>query len=152
MILEILQYPHETLNQKSTPVRKITKDLQEFGKDLIETLDVANGLGLAANQVGRTVRVLAMKYKTKTIVLYNPIVVSKSKIRRPSKEGCLSFDYECIIKRHVSCKVKYLDINNKQKYIEFEGLDAIVFQHELNHLDGLTFADIDDKIIIEEGK
>lgn len=146
MVLEIIKYPDEILNQKSLAVKRINKELVQLGKDLLETMKEHEALGLSAVQTGQLVRVLVMMHCKKPIVMYNPIIVSKSPIKRAGKEECLSFpDVEKKVKRHINIKVKFTDINNKNKFLSLEGLDAIVFQHELNHLDGVTFDIIEEK-------
>jgi peptide deformylase len=149
MKLEIIKAPNDILNQKSEPVKKVSKELIEFGNNMIETMKEANGLGLSAVQVGRLIRVLCMKRGGKTLLMYNPIVLQKSNTRRMNKESCLSFDnVEYIIKRPTWVKVRYIDQQNKSKMAHLEDLDAVVFQHELSHLDGITFDQIEDKLPI----
>lgn len=140
MILEILKHPHDLLSQRCEIVKRINKDLIQLGKDLLETMINNEGLGLAAPQVGQLIRVLAMKQGKKSLVMYNPVIVSQSLTRRGNKEGCLSFNKgeEYLVKRPVNYKIKYTDINNKQKFVYLDGLDAIVFGHEYDHLLGIT--------------
>lgn len=140
MILEIIKHPDEMLNKKSLEVKRINKELVQLGKDLLETMKEHLALGLSAVQTGQLVRVLVMMQGKKPLLMYNPIIASQSHTKRASKEKCLSFqkDEEYIVKRFLDVKVKYTDINNKQKFVYLDGLDSVVFQHELSHLNGLT--------------
>lgn len=151
MVLEILQYPNEILTTRCELIKRINKELIEFGNNLVETMDAAKGLGLAAPQVGRAIRVLCIRRGKKSVLMYNPIVVQKSTTKRTNKEGCLSFkDVEYLIKRPTWVKAKYTDQNNKSKMIELHALEAIEFFHELDHLNGITFAQIEDKLEIKK--
>lgn len=149
MKLEIIKAPNEILNQKSEAVKKVSKELVQFGDDLVETMKAANGLGLSAVQVGRLIRVMCIKRGNKTLLMYNPVILQKSNTRRMNKEGCLSFDnVEYIIKRPTWAKIRYIDQQNKSKMAHLEDLDAVVFFHEHDHLQGLTFDKIEDKLPI----
>lgn len=147
MKLEILKSPDERLLQKSLPVRKVTKQLIEFGNDLVETMKEANGLGLSAVQVGNHIRVLCILRNGRSLLMYNPMIIQKSNTRRMDKEDCLSFDkIEYIIKRPTWVKVRYTDQQNKTKMVHLTDLDARVFFHEHDHLEGRTFDQIEDKL------
>lgn len=151
MIKDIIQYPHPTLHKRSEAIRKVTKELVELGKDLIDTMKAANGLGLSAVQIGDLRRVLVMKRGNKTLLMYNPIIVQQSATKRGTVEGCLSFtiaNIKCMVKRPTWVKVKYIDQTNTIKFVNLEDLDATVFFHELDHLNGKTFVDHDDKVVI----
>lgn len=151
MVLDILQYPNVILTTRCEPVKRINKELIEFGNNLIETMEAANGLGLAAPQVSKSLRILCIKRGKKVLLMYNPVVVQKSATKRMNKEGCLSFTgVEYIIKRPTWVKVKYTDQNNKSKMVELEGLEAIELFHELDHLNGITFDQIEDKLEIKK--
>jgi|SRR5271165_6926346 len=139
MILPIVLSPNEILHQKALPVKRVTKDLVKLGNDMLETCKHHNALGLSANQVNQLHRILVMKRGKSYLIMYNPIVMSRGLTKRINDEECLSFPgMVCQKKRHIEVKVKYTDIYNKPKFISLEGLDAIIFAHELDHLNGKT--------------
>jgi peptide deformylase len=148
MILDLRLNPDPILKSKSAPVRRITKDLVEFGKNLIETMDYHKGVGLSGVQVGQLIRVLCMtRNNGSTLLMYNPIIVSQSPTRRAGREGCLSFvNEEYIVKRPLWVKVKYTDKTNKIRFANLEGLESVIFMHEHNHLDGITFDTVGVKL------
>lgn len=143
MILPIITITDDKdhfLSKKCEPVKRLNKYLVQFGKDLEETLKAAAGLGLAAPQVGKLIRVIVVKLTSnKYQVMYNPVIISQSPTRRGMKERCLSFpDFEAEIKRPTWIKVRFLDANGKTKMMNLEGLDAVVTSHECDHLQGKT--------------
>lgn len=148
MILEIIKQPNDLLNQRCETVKRITKELIELGKDLIETMEHNSGLGLAAPQCGHLLRILAMKQGKKSIVMYNPVIVSQSMTRRGMKEECLSFEKgeQYLVKRPIDVKVKYTDASNKQKFLYLDGLEATVVLHEVDHLNGITMSTNGSKV------
>lgn len=140
MRFTIIKYPDPLLTKHCDPIRKVTKELAEFGKDLIETVMAENGLGLSAPQVGITIRVIVVKIAKKYVVMFNPVVLAKSNTKRAGNERCLSFnegeEYE--VKRPTWVKIKFLDIYNKPRMMKLEGLESICFWHEMDHLSGIT--------------
>jgi len=145
-ILEIKKYPDPILRQKAVEVKDLNGSLQKLIDDMVETMYKAPGVGLAAPQVGKSLRVLVADISTKEqgyplIILINPeIVEAEGKI--DSEEGCLSVpDYYTTIKRHKKVLVKGLDRNGKPLEIEADGLLARVLQHEIDHLNGILFID-----------
>ena len=103
---------------------------------------VANkGRGLAANQIGLLKRVFAIQLDGQVpYCMFNPEIVSHVDTSVENEEGCLSFPNLWIkVKRHSSLNAKYFDRNGKECIIELTGMDAVCFQHELDHLNGITF-------------
>jgi peptide deformylase len=144
MIKIILTEPNKILRTKSTPVdpQKIkTPEFQALISDMIETMKHANGVGLAANQIGQTMRLIIASIKEPT-PLINPEIVSHSILKVKSEEGCLSvpgkFGY---VRRYKSVKIKALDRNGQEIRMRLDDLPAIVVQHEIDHLDGILFID-----------
>ena len=148
MVLPIIAFPDEILTKRCETVKRITKDLVQLGKDMLETLKAEGGLGLAASQVGVLSRVIVITVNSKPLLMYNPIIASQSTTRRAGKEGCLSFTkgLEYSVKRPTAVKVKYQDINGKLKFISLEDFDARVFYHEYAHLQGLTMDKEGEKV------
>jgi peptide deformylase len=144
---EILKYPHKLLKKASIPVAEINGDIQTLIDDMFDTLnhDVI-GVGLAAPQIGINSRVIVIdgKVVTKTdseIAVINPVIVY-SEGEMESYEGCLSIpEFFSTINRFARIFVKGLDRFGKE--IEFEALGHLcrVFQHEIDHLDGILFVD-----------
>lgn len=150
---EILDVKNPTLRQKSKSVVKVDKKIKELIKDLVDTLNIQKdpeGVGLAASQIGRNLRLFVMKPKNKVYVVINPQILSISKEKNMPKsdegkkimEGCLSLPhYYGPLKRAKKVTVKYLDENGIEKIEEFKGLNAQIIQHEIDHLNGILFID-----------
>lgn len=108
---------------------------------MIETMVGANGVGIAANQIGLTERVIVADVKGPT-PLINPEIFSHSMLKIDSEEGCLSVPGKWgIVRRWRNVKIKALDKNGKEVRMSLKGLPAIVLQHEIDHLDGILFID-----------
>ncbi len=132
---------------------KKTEDVTEFGDNIAAILDEMleamyefGGVGLAANQVGISKRMLVADTQTeenRTILkLVNPYIISHSKEKQTYEEGCLSFPgITEKIDRYLSVKVSARDYSGKKLEIDAEGFLAVILQHEIDHLDGVTFVD-----------
>lgn len=115
----------------------------EFASSLVETCRQHKGLGLSANQCGFPYRVFVMGAEDNYVSFFNPEIDSFSKEEVIMEEGCLSFPLLSLrIKRPKSIDVRYLDYNGVQRFATFEGLSARVFQHELDHLNGIVYTDV----------
>jgi len=145
-ILEIRKYPEKILKEKAAPVESIDSHLQHLIDDMIETMHVLRGLGLAANQVGISKRLSVIdtsirEEKIPIIVLINPVIIEKEGMIE-AEEGCLSIPgYMTTIKRAERVYVRGLNREGKTIEIEGIGLLARALQHEIDHLDGLLFID-----------
>jgi peptide deformylase len=112
------------------------EDLKSIIQDLEDTLKTTNGIGLSANQIGYKKRVSIIRLPLLKLNLINPSITDK-KDRIMFKEGCLSFNgIELLTDRY-----NYIKIINNDQTAEFTGLEAIVIQHEIDHLNGLTIFD-----------
>jgi len=144
MIRIILTEPNKILRTKSAPIagEKIkTPEFQALISDMVETMKHANGVGLAANQIGVTERLIIAQIK-EPAPLINPEIVSHSLLKTKSEEGCLSVPGKWgYVRRHKSVKIKALDRNGQEIRMSLDGLPAIVVQHEIDHLDGILFID-----------
>ena len=151
-IREILTEPNVLLRQKSLPVEKVDKELQELMDDMLETMYAAPGIGLAAIQVGIPKRVIVMdlsgKDKEKSPMYFiNPEITYKSEINSTYEEGCLSVPGQFAeINRPNKCHIKYLDYYGTNKEVEAEGMLATCIQHEIDHLEGILFIDYLSKL------
>jgi peptide deformylase len=112
-------------------------------REMLETMNSFNGIGLAGNQVGLLRRVFVMKLQNgREIGCFNPWIMYGDNDQDESDEGCLSFPNLWLkVNRNKKITAAYLDNTGKDCIIELEGLDARCFQHELDHLNGLTFTE-----------
>ncbi len=147
MVRQILRFPHPLLKTPTKRVDVIDREIRELVKDMFETMYHAEGVGLAANQIGESLRIMVIDTSPKKeapplkLVLINPEVIqTEGSIRY--REGCLSFPGLTVeVERFSKVLVKALDLEGEEKEYELEGFPAIVFQHEMDHLDGITFID-----------
>ena len=147
-VLRIREYPDPILRQKSKPVEKWDDELNKVIQDMMDTIDAVPGLGLAAVQVGAPV----------SLFIYDPDLSSESRVKNYSvfinpeivyeegevkgEEGCLSVpDYRDSVVRAQVVKVRGYNKNGESIEITAEGLLARVFQHEIDHLNGVLFID-----------
>ena len=146
MIRTILTYPNPELKKKSAPVAIITDKIRELVRDMAETMYDAPGVGLAAPQVGVHQRVIVIDVSPKDeppnlIVAINPEIVH-AEGDSYEEEGCLSVPrYAANVRRHAKVVVKALDLEGEEVTFQVDGLLAIAFQHEIDHLDGTLFVD-----------
>ena len=148
----ILTEPNKLLRQVSQPVKNVGKEEQELMDDMLETMYAANGIGLAAIQIGVPKRIIVMdlsKDENKKDPRYfvNPIIKNKDKLRSTYEEGCLSVPNQFAeIDRPKNCEVEYLDYYGQKKILKAEGLLATCIQHEMDHLEGILFIDYLSKL------
>jgi len=144
-ILEIITHPNEMLRNKSKKVdidSLGTKKFRSLLSDMIETMFKKDGIGLAAPQIGKNIRVLIINTKDGPKILINPEIIKKSILKEVGEEGCLSVPgYYGKVKRHKKIICTYTSEDNLKKRIEASGLMARVIQHEIDHLDGVLFID-----------
>ncbi|MEQ1721915.1 MAG: peptide deformylase [Pseudobdellovibrio sp.] len=162
MKLEILTYPNPLLREVSEPVKEFGPELKKLAEDMLETMYDANGIGLAAPQVGKLLQMLvidtrprdleASRYENddqteleskikQPLILINPEVV-KGEGKTTFDEGCLSVpSFFESVERFEKVEVKAFDVNGKEFRIVTDGLLAICIQHEMDHLAGTLFID-----------
>ncbi len=141
MIRQILKYPDPVLKKKSEEVTEITDEIKRLAQDLKETMFARQGIGLAAPQVGIPKRIIVVQEKT-PLVFINPKIVKKSSETTLEQEGCLSFPGIFLkIKRANEIEIKALNEEGAKISFKSEGLMARVFQHEIDHLDGVLCID-----------
>ena len=148
MILYIQTNPNNPiLRQKAREVKEITAEIKQLILDMIETMEKAPGVGLAAPQVGQSLRVIVAKTsrdeKSETISLINPKIKKSSWKKALAQESCLNFPQQSylLIKRPVKIKVEGLNPEGAKVKIKAEGLLARIIQHEVDHLDGVLIVD-----------
>ena len=144
---DIIIIPDEILKKTSDPIEKIGDNEKKLINDLFETMYNANGIGLAAVQVGVLKRILVIDVSKKDekknpICFINPIIRKYSNEMSIYEEGCLSIPDTFIeIERPKVCDVEYIDLNGKQKILKCDGLLSTCIQQEINHLDGKLIID-----------
>lgn len=156
--LKIFTYPAPILKKKAVPVTNFNEDLRNLCKNMLYTMYKAPGIGLAAPQVGESIRLFVMDidYDREEVIAadnstdfeysnFNPLILINPIIENKQgeilyEEGCLSVPgvYE-EVKRAESIVVKYQDLNGDRHQLEAEGLLAVCIQHENDHLDGYVF-------------
>ena len=167
MIRKIVTVPLAVLREKAKPVRRITPDIQTLIDDMIETMREAPGVGLAAPQVGVGVQVIVVEYAEgsedvdpeadadtapepkpkKLYAVVNPEITRQSKETELGTEGCLSIpDYMGEVERNNTATVKGLDRHGKSFKLKTKGWMARIFQHEIDHLNGVLFIDRTDNV------
>ena len=139
--MEIITYPNKILDKRSKKVNNpLDLDIQKLIKDMISTMNEANGAGLAAPQVGQSLRICTIQCEGETFVLINPKITSYSRGKEINEEGCLSFPGKFIpVKRSTKVKARYLNEKGEETKIKAEGMLARIIQHEVDHLDGILF-------------
>ena len=143
---EILQLGSEILRQKAKRVPKSMRGLRKLADKMFATMDAASGIGLAAPQIGVSLRVIVVDADEVRMALVNPEIVKTSEERVLDEEGCLSYSsYYGPVSRYQSVVVKGRSLEGKEIRIRATVLLARVFQHEIDHLDGTLFLDrLDD--------
>ena len=141
-VREIRIFPDPILRRKCRPVRRIDDDVRKLASDMVETLKEAEGVGLAANQVGVLKRVIALHLpEEEPYWLVNP-EITKAEGTREIDEGCLSLPgYVGLITRSVSVTARALDQNGSKWRISTDELLAQALEHEIDHLNGIMFMD-----------
>lgn len=139
--LKILTAGDPVLRQTAAEVSKIDKKLIKLLKDMAETMYAADGVGLAAPQIGVSKRIVVIDVGDGIIEMINPVIVNKEG-SVVGGEGCLSVpEYEGEVERAEKVECEFTDRSGKRYLIETDGLLAIAIQHELDHLDGVLFID-----------
>ena len=145
-IKKIILEPNKLLRKVSKPIKKIGKVEQTLMDDMLETMYSANGIGLAAVQIGVPKNIVVIDLnknnKKSPIFFINPKIVKKSIELLKYEEGCLSIpNLFAEIERPSSCEVEYLDYFGEKKLLKASGLLATCIQHEIDHLNGVLFID-----------
>jgi len=130
------------LKKKSKKVDQVTDEIRNLVLKMEKTMKENNGVGLAAPQVGIQERIIIINHNDGTKFFINPVILEKSSVQDCLEEGCLSVPgVRLEIKRPISVKAKFLDLDNQEKTIELHGFSARIFQHELDHLNGILITD-----------
>ena len=151
-IKPIITEPNKILRQKSIEVESVGKEEQKLMDDMLDTMYDANGIGLAAIQIGVPKRIIVMdiaknEEKRRPLYFVNPVIKNKNSELSTYEEGCLSVpNYFAEIDRPKKCDVEYLDYNGEKKILKAEGLLATCIQHEMDHLEVVLLIDYLSKL------
>ncbi len=151
-IKTIITEPNKILRQVSKTVEKVSKEEKQLMDDMLQTMYHANGIGLAAIQVGIPKRIIVMdlskgEEKKNPMYFVNPVIKNKNQNFSTYEEGCLSVPNQFAeVDRPSTCEVEYLDYDGKKKLIKADGLLATCLQHEMDHLEGILFIDYLSKL------
>ena len=151
-IKTIITEPNEILRQVSKPVPTVSNEERKLMDDMLETMYAANGIGLAAIQIGVPKRIIVMdlakeKDKKEPRFFVNPKIKNKDTLKSTYEEGCLSVpDQFAEIDRPKTCEIEFQDYYGEHKILKAEGLLATCIQHEMDHLEGILFIDYLSKL------
>ena len=152
MVLEIKKYGDPVLRMKALPIVKMNKEILTLADNMLSTMYEADGVGLAANQVGIPIRIIVLDIGEGPIKLFNPHIVADNGKGSTMKEGCLSvpgLTGEVTRWEHIVVEAMTDDSLEIKKF-EADGLFARALQHEIDHLDGILFIDKAKNLIEEQ--
>ncbi|MDD3296721.1 MAG: peptide deformylase [Candidatus Omnitrophica bacterium] len=139
--LRIHTWPERILRKKLRQVRAVDSRVRNLLEEMSSFMHINDGVGLAANQVGLDAKLIVVQWQDKLFKLANPKIIKRQGITKFC-EGCLSFPgLELEVKRAEKVWVSGLDENNQDVDLELEGVLAIIFQHEIDHVNGIVFID-----------
>ena len=145
-LLRICHYPEPVLKQKAAAVTVFDGELRRLAEDMLETMYAAPGVGLAAPQVGVSRRLIVLDCSPKDgekqpLIAVNPEILTREG-ECCEEEGCLSVpEYYAKVVRSERVRVRFQDLQGTAREVQADGLWAICFQHEIDHLDGVLFVD-----------
>ena len=151
-IKTILTEPNKILRQVSKQVENVGEEEKKIMDDMLETMYQANGIGLAAIQIGIPKRIIVIdlakgEEKKNPMYFVNPVIKNKNQNLATYEEGCLSVPEQFAeVDRPSTCEVEYLDYYGEKKILKAEGLIATCIQHEMDHLQGILFIDYLSKL------
>jgi peptide deformylase len=145
---EVLQFPDKRLAEVSEPIEEVTDEIRVLAEDMLDVIYDEPGIGLAAPQLGETVRLIVVDTEwteegaeKNPLVLVNPEIVHHEG-KLTWTEGCLSVpDFQAEVERAERVRLVASDLDGRELEIDAEGLRAVCFQHEVDHLDGILFID-----------
>jgi len=144
--LEIRKFGDPVLKSRASPVKDFDEPLERLAEDMLQTMREREGVGLAANQVGRLKRILVAALEDDEFVIVNPVIEAHSEETGKEMEGCLSIPGIHVgVERPVGITISGSDASGEPLRLEVDGLLARVFQHEVDHLDGVTILERTDR-------
>jgi len=142
---EIRTFGDPVLKSRATPVKDFDGSLERLAQDMLRIMRENEGVGLAANQIGRLKRIFVAAYEDQEFVVINPMVEWSSESTEKDEEGCLSLPGTRVeIERPYAVTVSGKDTSGTTVRLEAEGLLARIFQHEIDHLNGVLILDRTD--------
>ena len=149
-MIQLFQYPYKTLTEVSSEwshndTIQGYDDIEKFEHDMIDLMLNEHGMGLAANQIGITKKFFAIGHETfdrfqKPVIIWNPRLIKTSEEKVIDVEGCLSFKGIWLkVERPKTCEVEYETIQGTKQTARLDGMESKCFQHECDHLEGITF-------------
>jgi peptide deformylase len=140
--LRVLTVPDPILKNKSVKIPEVDRSISKLVKDMIETMQVEGGVGLAAPQIGKNIRLIVLQMPDEEpFAMINPEII-KREGEREIMEACLSIPgYEGLVKRSITVTAKGINESGKQMRIKASGLLAQALEHEIDHLDGILYTD-----------
>lgn len=148
---QIVTIPTLSLRERSQEVSVemiTTPEFQGFLDQLVYTMRVSDGVGIASPQVGKNVRVIVVNTGAQPECYMNPVITKQSETMVESEEGCLSVPGKYgLVPRHKKVTVEAINRHGKRVVLDLKGFPAIVFQHEIDHLDGILFIDKATKLV-----
>ena len=151
-VKNIITEPNKLLREISKPVELVTKELQKLMDDMLDTMYAADGIGLAAIQIGVPKRIIVMdiersKDKKNPMYFVNPVIKERNSEKSTYEEGCLSVPNQFAeIQRPSKCQIEYLNYYGEKKLLKADGILATCIQHEIDHLEGILFIDYLSKL------
>ena len=149
-MIQLFQYPYKTLTEVSSEwshndTIQGYDDIEKFEHDMINLMLTEHGMGLAANQIGITKKFFAIGHESfdrfqKPVIIWNPRLIKTSEEKVIDVEGCLSFKGIWLkVERPKTCEVEYETIQGTKQTARLDGMESKCFQHECDHLEGITF-------------
>jgi peptide deformylase len=146
MALEMRTFGDPILKTRAAPVEDFDESLERLAEEMLATMREQEGVGLAANQVGRLKRILVAALEDDEYVLVNPVIEETAETTEVGAEGCLSIPgIQVEVERPTAVTISGKDASGEPVRIEAEGLLARIFQHEVDHLDGVLILDRTDR-------
>ena len=150
MIYPIVVYGDPVLKKKARDIEQGELDVQQLSQDMFETMESAHGIGLAAPQIGKSLRMFVVdgrpleeeEMQDFVKVFINPVILEENGDEWPFEEGCLSIpNIREEVSRNAKLKIKYFDLDWNEHIEEYDGMKARIIQHEYDHIEGILFTD-----------
>jgi peptide deformylase len=143
---EIRTFGDPVLKSRATPIKEFDESLEHLAEDMMRVMREAEGVGLAANQIGRLKRIFVAAHEDEEYAIVNPVIEERSETTEKDIEGCLSIPETRVeVERATAVTVSGQDPSGEPVRVEAEGLLARIFQHEIDHLDGVVILDRTDR-------
>ncbi len=143
---EIRTFGDPVLKSRATPVKDFDDSLEHLAEEMMRVMHEAEGVGLAANQIGRLKRIFVAVHDDEHYAIVNPVIEERSETTEKDIEGCLSIpEIRVEVERPTAVTISGQDPSGEAVRVEAEGLLARIFQHEIDHLDGVLILDRTDR-------